>query len=433
MKESPPARVSTAVASHRLTSNFLWMAWSGTASILNSVLIWIFIARLRSVDEVAHFAIVMGLYALFFSVGSLGLMPFLVNEIARRTGDKANTSSTSRFLGSSTVLLIGSGFVTAFLMTASGFVVSKSSQVQLSTAALSLALIPTGAIVLAEAFSIAQNRTRRVAVITTMENLLRTLVPIAILLADGGLVAVCLSFAAVRFTAIGAYLATDSTTVRALKYCRNELGRLLSIAGTFGSTIIVASFNWQAALIVLGYLGTSRETAALGTASRFLIPVTILMASYASVMQPALARLAGSPGEVGRYLAAKARLPLGAAVAVSIASPFFARPVLELLFGPGYGDAAPVLSILALSTMPFCVVMIASRGLVALNRPRVDLLANILGAMICVTVAVVAIPRYGAIGAAAAQLIAFIAMAVFEVAYLIKVASHPAVLRPAKA
>ncbi len=157
------------------------------------------------------------------------------------------------------------------------------------------------------------------------------------------------------------------------------------------------------------------------------------MASYASVMQPALARLAGSPNEIGRYLAAKARLPLGAAIAASIASPFLARPVLELLFGPGYGDAAPVLNILALSTIPFCVVMIASRGLIALNRQRVDLMANVLGAAICVTVAVAAIPRYGAIGAAAAQLIAFLAMAVFEVTYLVKVASNAAVLRPVKA
>lgn len=432
MNEPPPNRVAAAAAYNgRLGSNFLWMAWSGTASILNSVLIWIIIARQRSVEEVAHFAVVMGLYALFFSVVSLGLMPYLVNEISRRAGDTAR--ATSRFLGSSTVLLIGSGFVTAFLMTLSGFAVSASSRVQLSTAALSLALIPTGAIALAEAFSIAKNRTRRVAVINTIENLLRTLAPIAILLADGGLVAVCLSFAAVRFIALGAYLTADVATVRAFEFCRNELKRLLSMAGTFGATIIVASFNWQAALIALGYLGTHAETAALGTASRFLIPVTILMASYASVMQPALAGLAASPDEIGRYLATKARLPLGVAIAASIASPFLARPVLELLFGHGYGDAAHVLNILALSTIPFCVVMIASRGLIALNRQRVDLIANVLGAGICVTVAVAAIPRYGAIGAAAAQLIAFFAMAVFEVAYLIKAASHASVLRPVKA
>ncbi len=267
MKGSPPSRVPAFAAYNGISSNFLWMAWSGTASILNSVLIWIVIARQRSVEEVAHFAVVMGLYALFFSVVSLGLMPYLINEITRRAGDTAR--ATSRFLGSSTVLLIGSGFVTAFLMMFSGFVVSGSSQVQLSTAALSLALIPTGPIALAEAFSIAANRTRRVAVITTIENVLRTLVPIAILLADGDLIAVCLSFAAVRFTALGAYFATDIATVRTLEFCRNELKRLIFIAGTFGATIIVASFNWQAALILLGYLSTNTETAALGTASHF--------------------------------------------------------------------------------------------------------------------------------------------------------------------
>src|SRR5687768_16775468 len=74
--------------------NFLWMTWSAIISIANSVLVWIFMARLRDVDEVGRFTIVMGLYALFFSIVSLGLTPYLVNEMSRRRTDQGKAQGS---------------------------------------------------------------------------------------------------------------------------------------------------------------------------------------------------------------------------------------------------------------------------------------------------------------------------------------------------
>src|SRR5688500_11928749 len=68
---------------------FFWMALSGTVSIANSVVLWIFLARMRPAEELGRFTIVMAVYALFVSVCSLGLMPYFVTEI-RRLRDKTN-------------------------------------------------------------------------------------------------------------------------------------------------------------------------------------------------------------------------------------------------------------------------------------------------------------------------------------------------------
>ena len=84
IKENPSQDKSSKVA-----QNLLWMVWSGAISIANSMLIWIFLARLREPEELGRFTIVMGLYALFYSVCSLGLMPFLVSEISRRSEQKS--------------------------------------------------------------------------------------------------------------------------------------------------------------------------------------------------------------------------------------------------------------------------------------------------------------------------------------------------------
>jgi O-antigen/teichoic acid export membrane protein len=95
-------------------------------------------------------------------------------------------------------------------------------------------------------------------------------------------------------------------------------------------------------------------------------------------------------------------------VAVAIVC-VLARPILSL-FGAGYGGGAPVLRVLVLSVVPFCVSML---GLgVARVRESVGAILLWEGTLICVALPLGAIlvSRHGAMGAAiawlAAQLIA---------------------------
>lgn len=404
----------------RLGRNFAWIAWSGFVSIANSVLVWVFMARMRDVDEVGRFTIVMGLYALFHSIVSLGLMTYLINEVSRRRVAGAETgNSIHKFISSASVFLLISGILSAIAMLATGFLISESWPVRISTLVLSSALIPTGAVTLFEAASISYGRARLVAVATTVENLLRTIVPLALIWANFDIVSICLSFAVVRFIALAVYLIIARDHIIRFRFSKVEFRKIAAVCPTFAGTIIFASINWQASLILLGYLSTEAETAKYGAASRFLIPVSILMASFASVIQPTVVMYAEKiRSDLGSYLAKTARIPLIAATLIAIGSPFLSRQVVTVLFGPSYESAAPVLNILALSIIPFCLVMVAASGLVATNSQRVDLIANILGVIVCFGSGAILIPRYGAVGAAAAQLFSFISMALVEVIYL---------------
>ena len=69
--------------------------------------------------------------------------------------------------------------------------------------------------------------------------------------------------------------------------------------------------------------------------------------------------------------------------------------------------------------------MVVARGLITLNSQRVDLGGNVLGVASCV------VPRehflfreYGAIGAAASQVLSFVAIALFEILYLSQRMGH---------
>lgn len=397
-----------------LSRNLLWIIWSGVVSIANSVLLWIFIARLRDTEELGRFTTVMGLYALFFTVCSMGLMPYIVSEISRRNAEK----TVENFIGSVSVFLFISGFICAILMTASGFLVSESSSVRISTAILSLAMIPTGLISTAEATAIAYGRTRLIAFVSTFENLLRTIVPLALLYAGFDISIICVSFVAVRFVALAIYFVAARNLLAKFAFNKIEFAKILKVTPTFAGTIILAAINWQAAIILLGRISTENESAKFGVASRFLIPVAILMASYASVIQPTISKFTNENS--GAYLAKMARYPLILTTFAAIASPFLSRFVLTLFFGEKYADVAPVLDILAVSVVPFCLVMVVARGLVATNSQHIDFAANALGVIAFFAVGLVLIPNYGAKGAAIAQLVSFLLMALFEIFYLSK-------------
>ncbi len=403
-----------------LAHNFLWMTLSGIISIANSVLVWTFMARMRDVDEVGRFTIVMGLYALFYSIVSLGLMSYLVNEISWRISAAPESgSSAPSFVGSSSVFLTISGVICAILMSAGGFLVSSSWQVRFSAMVLSLAMIPTGLGAVCEAYAIAHDRVRLVAAVSTVENLLRTIVPISLIWFGSDMFSICAAFAAVRFIAIIIYFVAGRFRVTDFAFSYSDLRQIAKVCPTFAGTITAASINWHAPLFMLGYLSTETASAEFGAASRFLIPVTILMSSYGNVLQSALARFKADPdGNFGPYLAKMTAYPVIGATFIAIGSLFLSRQVLTVLFGEAYESAAPVLNLLALSAIPFCLVIVAARGLIAVNSQRIDLAGNVLGVVVCVLTGMILIPRYGAVGAAASLFFSFLSMAVFDITYL---------------
>jgi O-antigen/teichoic acid export membrane protein len=393
----------------------MWMAWSGAVSIANSLAVWIFMARWREPDEIGRFTVIMSIYMLFYTICSLGLSPFIVNEVSRRIG-KNEESIAKNFISTTTISLLIWGIICAVLMTISGFIFSPSNEVRISTLILSLAMIPTSAITCAESVSLSFGRTRLIALITTLENVLRTIVPIALIYSGYSLPVICAAFASVRFVSLAVYSFANFEISKISVFDREIFRKLLKTAPTFAGITILASLNWQIVTMFLGRFSTEIESAKYGVASRFLIPVMILMAGYAGVIQPLLASKSGE--KLGLFLSKIVRNLLLLATFASLLAPFFSEFVLTFLFGESYATSASVLNILALTVVPFCAVMIAGRGLVATDSQHIDLIANAVGILICISIGAILIPKYGANGAAIAQFLSLLAMALVEIGYL---------------
>ncbi|HQU84715.1 MAG TPA: oligosaccharide flippase family protein [Pyrinomonadaceae bacterium] len=399
----------------KIIQNVLWMAWSGAVSIANSVAVWVFMARLREPEEIGRFTVVMSLYMLFFTICSLGLSPFIVNEISRRIGENEK-NEVERFIGTTTISLFVWGIFCAVLMTISGIIFSPSNEVRISTFVLSFAMIPTGAITCAESVSISFGRARLIAIVNTLENLLRTIIPVALIFYGFSLPMICAAFVLVRFVSLAVYFFANLNFSKLTIFDREVFQKLLKAAPTFAGITILASLNWQIVTMLLGRFSTETESAKYGVASRFLIPVMILMAGYAGVIQPLLANKEND--KLGAFLSKIIKNLLLLATFASLLAPFFSEFVLKILFGENYAQSAPSLNILALTVVPFCAVMIVGRGLVATNSQHIDLIANAVGVTVCAFVGMILIPKYGAVGAATTQFLSLIAMALVEIGYL---------------
>jgi O-antigen/teichoic acid export membrane protein len=287
-------------------------------------------------------------------------------------------------------------------------------------------MVPGGLITLAEAAAVAHGRTRIIAVVTSTENIVRTVVPLILILNGYGLPAICASFLAVRCLALAAYI-PQSRGLVSRKWIRSgELRGIVRIAPTFAGTVIAASIMWQGPAVLLGRFSNELETAQYGAASRFMIPASILMASYADVIQPHLVHYAQrSRAMLGQYLRRIGSIPFVLAVIAAIASPFAAGLVLSTLFGSRYAEAASTLEIFAVCLIPYTLIMLMARGLISMRAQKIDLLANMIGALVLVAAGWILVPEYGAVGAAASQLLGFVLMAVIEVAAVTYLVNRP--------
>jgi O-antigen/teichoic acid export membrane protein/glycosyltransferase involved in cell wall biosynthesis len=404
---------ANASANASVFRNTLWMAWSGTINIANSLVIWLALARWRTAAEVGQFATVMSLFTIFLTVCGLGLTPYLTSELARRTERR-------RFLASVTLLIGGWSMLCLVLMIVAGSVTSANPAVRLATLVLSLALLPSGLISICEAIFTAFGQARVIAYATTTESLLRTVLPLALLYRGGGLVAVCLTFVLVRCAALVVYLIALSRRfnlfVRPTWPALVEIRGLAQAAPTFIGVTALAALHWQLGTVLAGKLGGEIVAADFGVAARFLVPAMVLLSSYVSVIQPTATRAAQqSRTDLGEFLARCLRLVLALALPVAVGGLTLGAELLTLLFGKAYASAALPLGLLAISVAPFSIVMIAARGLIATNRQRFDLLANASAVAVNLLANLLLIPRYGALGAAAAQLLSLVVMALIVV------------------
>jgi O-antigen/teichoic acid export membrane protein len=180
-------------------------------------------------------------------------------------------------------------------------------------------------------------------------------------------------------------------------------------------------------IILVSLLSTAHETGLYATSFRvfeilFGLPTLVL-----TVALPVLAVAHDDRARLRYVLQRMTEVGAIAAVFLAILIVIVARPMIELLGGSEYADAAPILRIQAFALVAVFLGQVWQLGLISIRRQSALVLANGVALVLVLALGVPLVAAYDATGASIAAVVAEVALACV---LFVVLARADAVLRP---
>lgn len=361
-------------------------------------------------------SLVLGYAALL----DFGLTPALVRAIAIHT-TTSDSAAVGRIVGTAFTLfvalgLIGGGTLFAiaplvvdrFLHLPEGLQSDAYFVLQLTAIGFALNLALT-------VFTAIPQGVQRLDVFSSRTIFLTTLTAVAQIVAvklGGGLRWVAAVTLAVNVLGFVIFVVVSRGLLPEVSF-RPRLDRwaLRQLAG-FGAVKFVGQIAWLGAyqldrVIVAAFLPISQVT-------YYAIPVsvtqkfTLVQASFSTAMFPAASEMhsVNAQDRLQRLYTSASKLMLAVTLPLVILVGLLARPLMSTWLGPSFGDAsANILALLALAYGLNLLTGVPALVADATGRPHWTTAILVASAIVTVTLTIVLVPRYGAIGAAYALLV----------------------------
>ncbi|MGI8801050.1 MAG: oligosaccharide flippase family protein [Solirubrobacteraceae bacterium] len=211
-------------------------------------------------------------------------------------------------------------------------------------------------------------------------------------------------YAVTSVIATGAYIAIGGFA-RPAAAGVGRLAQRLRRSVPVGFPLVVLQLYLYIDLILLGYLGSARQTGEYAVAGKLPYALTALGMVWGSVLYPHVARIATSElAELGRDLGRAVTFTLGGGALLLSGAAILARPVMTALFGQAYAGAASAFVVLSAAAVLLLADVTLGNALLARGHERQYALAVAVGLAVNAVLDVVLIPIAGAVGPAAATL-----------------------------
>jgi O-antigen/teichoic acid export membrane protein len=171
--------------------------------------------------------------------------------------------------------------------------------------------------------------------------------------------------------------------------------RILRMAIPLGIASVLASLYFTIDQVLLGWLVSSRELGEYAAAVKLLSMVVTVPGFVMAAGIPGLARSADDRVALSRFAGMLARWLAVTAFPLSIGLMVFARPAVELAFGPAYTQSIGLLRILMIAGTLSLISNVLGGVLVSLNVLRAMILFNLFSLAVNVAGNIVLAPRYG--------------------------------------
>lgn len=208
---------------------------------------------------------------------------------------------------------------------------------------------------------------------------------------------------------------------------RTEWRSLLREALPLAASLVMSVIYFRVLIILMSLIATAEETGLYATSFRvfeilFGLPTLVL-----TVALPVLAVAHDNRPRLRYVLQRMTEVGAIAAVFLAILIVIVARPMIELLGGSEYADAAPILRIQAFALVAVFLGQVWQLGLISIRRQSALVLANGVALVLVVVLGLVLVSAYDSTGAAIAAVVAEAALAT---ALFVLLARADTALRP---
>lgn len=199
--------------------------------------------------------------------------------------------------------------------------------------------------------------------------------------------------------------------------CRRVTWRAaLRQAAPIGLSFVVIQIHVGFGLVALGLFDGDRAAGLYAAPQRLVLFLTAVSSMFGAAIYPRLSALwAGGRAEFERVAGLGFRVMVLASVPLAVGGVLVARPLVDLVYGPGYEEGASVFRWLVPGVVPIYVSMLFGYALLAAGGERRYFLASLFGAAVVVAANLVLIPRLHilapAIATLAAECAVFVLMA----------------------
>ena len=357
----------------------------------------ILVARALGAERLGEYAYAMGLAGLFALLPNLGINPVVTRAVAAHPEDEGAVLPIAVRTQAFLAFLVACGIpLFAALLPVQpvplAYVALAAAQLSLGTLGWPYLAVLAGRAAFA-----------RVAAVELASALLGTVCLIGALLLGGGVPGILTAHVVAAGAAALVARAFTHPSRRDRRRPALRLRDLVRQAAPFGATAAVQSLYTRLDVLLLGQLASSRAVGLYSVAYKAPNLLTYVGSTVAGPLFPLMAQTGTTENPVAFQRALRALGVTGPAVALALSG--LAAPILGLLYGSEYEAAAPLLVLLVWSAAanwlyaPLAVALQARRcegwwlaGLIA------ALAVNAAGNLWM-------IPRWGALGAAAATLV----------------------------
>ncbi|MBN1423367.1 oligosaccharide flippase family protein [Candidatus Fermentibacteria bacterium] len=371
---------------HRDTVTLLVARAAGPAV---TVILLALLARQRGAEEVGLYGLAAAVFSLLEAASSLGFRHLLPREMAR-VEDRA-------LLGSAAVACLGVGTLLALIAGAMAvcLTVGQTSRVLVLVA---LAIPIAALAVPEEGYWIGVQRSGRLAATLLVEQAARLLAGLALLRGNAPVEALVGLLGLGR--AVAVVLAIPPQGFGFRRANRHTLRALARQVPVFLGLEAMFQLYWRVDVLLLSALASLAEVGFYVAAFRIFSTLLLVPQSYGQILLPRMMKPGGE-----RLLRRGIADTLAMGIALGLAAGAGASVAVRFLYGAGFDRAASVLVVLAFGMVLASVDQAQGRALVARNRQGRDLAVLSVATVVNVWLNIILIPRYGAMGAAAATLL----------------------------